>query len=120
MWLNPPYATDLIGQFIAKLAEHVTRGDVTQAMVLVNNATETAWFNDLTRIASAYAFPRGRVKFWNPEKPDACAPLQGQALVYIGDNVSQFLEVFSSFGWNTISPAYLHRFLVTYEQGTPK
>lgn len=97
VWMNPPYASSLIGQFAEKLASHAETGDVTEAVVLVNNATETAWFSRLSQVATALCFPRGRVKFWAPGKPLA-APLQGQALLYIGGNPSGFIERFASFG----------------------
>lgn len=97
VWMNPPYASALIGQFAEKLASHAETGDVTEAVVLVNNATETAWFSRLSQVATALCFPRGRVKFWAPGKPLA-APLQGQAILYIGGNPSGFIERFASFG----------------------
>ena len=99
VWMNPPYAGDLIGQFVAKLIYHVQRIDVRQAIVLVNNATETAWFNELISEATAVVFPRGRIKYLRPNGlPDAVG-LQGQAFVYIGQNESTFLAEFSRFGW---------------------
>jgi len=47
VWLNPPYAADLVVKFAEKLAENVISGNVTQACVLVNNATETKWMQAL-------------------------------------------------------------------------
>ncbi len=98
VWMNPPYAGELIGQFTAKLIQHVQQYDVREAIVLVNNATETAWFQELVSEASAVAFPRGRVRFWKPDGTPG-APLQGQAIVYIGVNQERFVNEFARFGW---------------------
>lgn len=98
VWMNPPYASELVGRFADKLALHASAGDVTEAIVLVNNATETAWFNTLAGVASAVVFPRGRVRFWEPGGA-LSAPLQGQAVIYIGPSPATFLTVFRRFGW---------------------
>lgn len=44
VWMNPPYGSDLIGQFTEKFTEEYNAGNITEGIVLVNNATETAWF----------------------------------------------------------------------------
>jgi len=97
VWMNPPYAQPLITHFCEKLSECITNGSISEACVLVNNATETSWFQLLASHASAICFPRGRVKFWAPNKATA-APLQGQAVHYIGPNKEKFIERFSAFG----------------------
>jgi hypothetical protein len=97
LWMNPPYAQPLIGDFCAKLAGEFKAENVSQAITLTNNATETRWFHDLAGAGSAICFPRGRVKFWHPEKESA--PLQGQAVVYLGENVVAFQEAFAGFGF---------------------
>lgn len=96
VWMNPPYASDLIGKFIDKLIEELP--NIEQAMVLVNNATETEWFNKLIPQASAVCFPRSRVKFYMPDGKTG-APLQGQAIIYFGIHYDKFINVFSQKGW---------------------
>lgn len=98
IWMNPPYQRPLIDAFCAKLAESYAQGDVTAACVLVNNATETGWFHALAEVAAAICFPRHRVKFWHPTKAKA-APLQGQAIVYLGDHAQAFRDRFVEFGF---------------------
>jgi hypothetical protein len=94
VWMNPPYAQPLIGQFAAKL---VLSPGVSQFCVLVNNATETKWFQAIASKASAICFPSGRVKFWHPDRKSA--PLQGQAVLYGGTNASRFIKEHTCFGF---------------------
>lgn len=96
IWLNPPYSSDSIVQFIDKLVEE--RPYYQQAIALVNNATETAWFNKLISIASSVCFLNSRVKFYMPDGKTG-APLQGQALVYIGNRPTRFSDSCSNLGW---------------------
>ena len=97
VWLNPPYSKDLIGPFASKVVNESAR--LQQAVVLVNNATDTAWFHDLASVASAVCFLRGRVKFLDRTGKPANTPVQGQAVLYVGANVEGFRSRFSSFGF---------------------
>ena len=97
VWLNPPYAQPLVEQFCRRLVEEYGAGKVTQSCALVNNATETAWFQGLAAVASGLCFPQGRVKFWHPERESA--PLQGQTVVYMGPNPVLFRREFGEFGF---------------------
>jgi hypothetical protein len=99
VWLNPPYASELIGKFADKVAE--SKDDIEQAIILVNNATETGWFNTLISVASAIVFPKSRVKFYMADGKTG-APLQGQAVIYVGNCPHKFLDVFKAFGWGAI------------------
>lgn len=96
IWMNPPYSSDLVGRFISKLVDE--RDNYEQAVVLVNNATETEWFRRLISIASAVCFPYGRIRYYSPNGKNN-SPLQGQAIVYVGGDVESFFDAFSEIGW---------------------
>ena len=96
VWMNPPYSSDLISKFVEKLKEQ--RANYNQAIILVNNATETQWFYEIVKIASAVCFPKSRVKFYMPDGKTG-APLQGQAVLYVGDNYEKFISAFGGIGW---------------------
>lgn len=108
VWMNPPYSTELIGKFIFKLLESLKTESVTEAIVLVNNATETKWFQPMIDLAKVICFPAGRVHFWNPGKETA-SPLQGQAVLYFGDNKDDFVENFSMFGGISFGKTWCNR-----------
>ena len=97
-WMNPPYAADLIGKFTGKLVEHFAAGDIPEAIVLVNNATETSWFQSMLDYASAVCFVRRRIKFVDQNGNPSGAPLQGQAILYLGDDPARFTQHFAPFG----------------------
>ena len=97
VWMNPPYAQPAMGLFAEKMAESVESGSVTACCVLVNNATETKWFQRLAAVSSVICFPAGRVKFWHPERESA--PLQGQAVLYAGKDIKAFVKAFAEFGF---------------------
>ena len=97
VWMNPPYAQPLIDQFCSRLVEQYNGGYVESACVLVNNATETQWFQKVARVASMWCFITGRVTFWHPDKESA-TPLQGQVVLYLGTDVATFKHEFGKFG----------------------
>jgi ParB family chromosome partitioning protein len=98
VWLNPPYSKDLITRFSRAAAEKYQSGEIDAACLLVNNATETLWFQELIGVASAVCFPRGRVKYLDRTGKPANTPLQGQAIVYLGTEPEDFRMIFSGFG----------------------
>lgn len=96
IWMNPPYAQPLVGQFADRFAAEIRRGST--GIVLVNNATETAWFQTLATVCSAICFPKTRIRFMDPTGKRSGAPLQGQAIIYCGENPEKFSEEFRQFG----------------------
>ena len=98
LWLNPPYDQPLITQFCEKLVDEVQLGMISQACVLVNNATDTRWGQLLVSNAAAVCFVKGRVRFLDMDGNPSGAPLQGQMVAYFGKNVSDFANAFDAFG----------------------
>jgi len=105
VWMNPPYSHPAIEHFAVKFAESVRAREVTAGVALVNNGTETEWFRRLSEVAAAVCFPTGRIGFWstNPER-EIATPLQGQAVLYAGDQVEAFRSAFESFGVVLVKP----------------
>ena len=98
VWMNPPYANPLIRHFCEAVTDRYASGEIEAACVLVNNATETRWFQYMLNEAAAVCFPRSRVKFLDPNGDATGAPLQGQAIVYLGRNTEAFRAAFEAIG----------------------
>lgn len=97
VWLNPPYAASLIRPFVARLVSEYLSGRVTQAVLLTNNATDTAWFDDAMTNCGALCFPKGRIRFARPGGTST-SPTQGQSFFFFGPKIQKFASVFSKFG----------------------
>lgn len=97
VWMNPPYAQPLMSDFAEAVSAKFESGEIEQACILVNNATETQWFQRMVSVANAVCFPKSRIKFLDLQgKPGA--PLQGQAIIYMGDNIELFVAAFKLEG----------------------
>lgn len=97
VWMNPPYSRGLVKRFVLKFTGHFITGGIVEGIVLVNNATETEWWNMLARMSAAICFPKGRIKFIG-QSGKLNSPLQGQTIFYFGENKKQFVSVFSRIG----------------------
>ncbi len=98
VWMNPPYAQPLMGEFAEAVSSKFESGEIKQACILVNNATETQWFQRMLTVASAVCLPKSRIKFMDPSGSPSGAPLQGQAIIYMGDKVKTFAAAFADEG----------------------
>lgn len=99
LWLNPPYCKSgaISNQEIwsCKLIAEYEAGNVEQAILLVNGATETAWFQRLCN--HVMCFKKGKIRFLSEEGINT-GPTVGSVFVYFGSHEDRFIEVFSKFG----------------------
>ena len=98
VWMNPPYGRGLMDQAIDKLIEEYYKGSISEAIVLVNNATETQWFQSLVKESSAICLVERRISFYNVDGKNVSGNTRGQVFVYIGQSHLKFKDVFESIG----------------------
>lgn len=103
LWLNPPYGrqdsqTGKVQLWINKLIEEYQRGNVKEAILLVNALPSYRWFDPLWQFP--ICFVAVRISFYNPklERGRDTRPPHGNAIVYLGANEQRFIEIFSEFG----------------------
>lgn len=97
VWLNPPYGSGAVEPFCVKLLNELDSGRCTSAAMLVNNATETQWFQMSLAQCNAVCFLSSRIQFWKPEGKHN-SPLQGQALLYFGCQPDEFCDAYRDLG----------------------
>ena len=97
VWMNPPYSQPTVSAFCNQFVENYRAGEITQGCVFVNNATETAFMQNMLSVCAAICLVRGRVAFLDPEGNPG-NPLQGQTLLYFGDEAHRFAGIFKQFG----------------------
>ena len=99
IWLNPPFTSGLIEKFVDKLGAEISAGNVTSAIVLVDNATETRWFKKLALTCAGMVFTTGRINFLKGGNLESGSPTRGQVFLYFGADSDSFFRVFQAFGW---------------------
>jgi phage N-6-adenine-methyltransferase len=97
VWLNPPYSQPDIELFVDKLLLELSTGRATEAILLTDNSTDTAWGQKAALAASLTCFTRGRIPFESPTRGVA-APVQGQAFFYFGGYDDRFVREFADVG----------------------
>lgn len=98
VWLNPPYSQPQVSDFTKAVVGKYLDGEISQACVLVNNATETEFFQRMLTYCAAVCFPKSRIKYLDETGNPKHTPLQGQAILYFGANLDLFVSNFGVFG----------------------
>jgi phage N-6-adenine-methyltransferase len=91
VYMNPPYGRE-IGEWTRKLADEYAADNVSEAIALVPARTDTEWFRAFP--AELVCFVSGRLAFSEHEN---AAPFPS-AVLYLGENGSNFASVFSALG----------------------
>jgi hypothetical protein len=99
VWMNPPFSTRLIGPFVDKLIAGVDSGDITEAISITVNKTETRWGQALLGKADAICFWKRCIEFIRPDGVQLTkGGLWGHMVCYFGPNQEKFRQVFGPHG----------------------
>jgi phage N-6-adenine-methyltransferase len=98
VWMNPPYGRGAIQKSVDAFLTHLDQ--IEQAIVLVNNATDTAWAHALNESCNAKVETRGRIQFEaRSSDKTKSSNTRGQIFYYFGDDIRRFAEYFKEFGF---------------------
>ncbi len=102
-FINPPYGRKIINKAIDKVIEQYQAGAFKEAILLVNNATDTLWFHNVLPFVSAVCFTKGRIAFLSPAEDGVLKHVsgntRGQVLFYFGKNAKKFINAYKDLGW---------------------
>jgi phage N-6-adenine-methyltransferase len=100
VFMNPPYSGRLCKLAVRKFIDEFTAGNFTDGILLVNNATETEWFQLALSHASAVCFTNHRISFLNDDNKHVSGNTRGQAFLFFGRRTTadRFMSVFNSNG----------------------
>lgn len=101
VWMNPPYSAGLIHRATAAFLEARAAGHIQQAVVLVNNSTDTQWFKALREAAEAVCMTTHRIAFETLDGKRVSGNTRGQVFFYFGSaaQAEAFTVEFSAYGW---------------------
>lgn len=97
--MNPPYGP-FCRKAVEKFVDEFKRGRFKKGIVLVNNATETVFFQLLLNTAHAVCFTNHRISFYNSDGKKISGNTRGQCFFYVArkPNVALFRRTFTQFG----------------------
>ena len=99
VFMNPPYSAGMVKLCTDRFVEGWLQKEFEEGIILVNNATETKWFQNLLTNASSICFTNHRISFWNADGKVVSNNTRGQAFFYFGNHTYKFNAVFASHGF---------------------
>lgn len=97
VWLNPPYSQPACRNFCNRLHNEYENQAVDQALLLLNNGTETVYMQNLL-VHYPFVLLQGRVSFLSPHLEAVKGNRQGQIMFYLGPHEDRFIDTFSDYG----------------------
>lgn len=98
VWMNPPYSRGVLPQAVERFLSEHKKCNFTQAVVLLNSATDTQWYHDMMEAANAFCTTKGRISFDNIDGKNKSGNTKGQVFFYFGKNIQRFADNFRAFG----------------------
>jgi hypothetical protein len=80
------------------LAVEHSSGRVPAAVAVLPAEPCSEHIQNLGAIASAVAFPRGKLRFWHPDREEGTGPARACMIFYLGPAAGGFHAAFSEFG----------------------
>lgn len=96
VFMNPPYGRGVIDAAVKRFC--VALDGISAAIVLVNNATETQWFQSLLNDCQAFCLVNHRIAFVSPDNKNESGGVRGQVFFYFGGDYQKFADRFKAFG----------------------
>lgn len=93
VFMNPPYSAGCCATAVARFVREFKAGTFREGVVLVNNATETGWFQQLASVASAICFPNCRIRFDALDGKRSSKNTRGQTFFFLGLDPARFIQV---------------------------
>lgn len=92
VYMNPPYNTGLIMPFCEKFIHQLNTVGMQHGIVVINNATETKYFQLLLDHALHVCFPRKRIIFNYPDGTSSGGNTRGQAILYFSSHHDEWCD----------------------------
>lgn len=103
VFMNPPYSRGSVDRAVTELTVE-WRKQKFSAIVLVNNATETKWFQLLLLYANGICLTHHRIAFYSVDGKAVSGNPRGQAFFYFGNEFDKFYTAFCGFGFTVRLP----------------
>jgi len=106
VFMNPPYSGKLCALGVNKFLDEYKRDSFQDGVFLVNNATETRWFQRALSETNAVCFTNHRISFLNEDGKRRSGNTRGQTFFYVGRRagIQRFISEFSKFGVVVLIP----------------